>query len=341
MEIIKKGAPQYKANLHCHSTRSDGRLAPETLKDAYKAEGYSVLAITDHERPTDHTALSDPDFVMLTGYEAYIRTTGSYAFDRFAPEIHINLFARDPHNTAYVCYTDAYCNYEKDPEARAAYKKVGSSEPRRYDVDYVNAFVKSAKENGYICSHNHAFWSLESYDYLKGYEGFFSMEIYNNSANLINGTEYNAQLYDHLLRDGKRLFCHAADDNHNAAPFGSPGCDSFGGFTMIMADELSYSSVFDALERGSFYASMGPKFHSITIENGKIRIECDPVRQLTVFLGGKATLRAHGSKESPVCFAEFDMPEKYLYLRFDAIDFEGKHANTRAYFEEEINDANT
>ena len=32
----------YKANLHAHSTLSDGRLTPEELKAAYKAHGYSA-----------------------------------------------------------------------------------------------------------------------------------------------------------------------------------------------------------------------------------------------------------------------------------------------------------
>jgi DNA-binding GntR family transcriptional regulator len=31
--VIKKSAPQYKANLHCHSTLSDGKLTPEQLKE--------------------------------------------------------------------------------------------------------------------------------------------------------------------------------------------------------------------------------------------------------------------------------------------------------------------
>ena len=57
--LIDSKKKQYKANLHCHSVLSDGALTPEQLKEAYKAEGYSVLAITDHCRPCDHSAMSD------------------------------------------------------------------------------------------------------------------------------------------------------------------------------------------------------------------------------------------------------------------------------------------
>ena len=39
----------YKANLHCHSTNSDGKATPEQLKEEYMKQGYSVIAYTDHE----------------------------------------------------------------------------------------------------------------------------------------------------------------------------------------------------------------------------------------------------------------------------------------------------
>ena len=40
----------FKANLHAHTTLSDGRLTPEQLKDFYLAHGYSIVAYTDHRR---------------------------------------------------------------------------------------------------------------------------------------------------------------------------------------------------------------------------------------------------------------------------------------------------
>ena len=86
IKYISKDQPQYKANLHCHSTLSDGKLTPEQLKNAYKDKGYSVLAITDHEYPYDHSDMNEKDFLMLTGYEAYIRPNGS-GYSSYQPEI--------------------------------------------------------------------------------------------------------------------------------------------------------------------------------------------------------------------------------------------------------------
>jgi hypothetical protein len=43
---------QYKANLHTHSTRSDGKLQPADVVRLYRSKGYQILALTDHETVT-------------------------------------------------------------------------------------------------------------------------------------------------------------------------------------------------------------------------------------------------------------------------------------------------
>ena len=73
--LISPHKTQYKANLHSHSTYSDGSFTPEEMKAIYKDNGYSILCVSDHEYPMDHSYLTEKDFLMLTGYEVYIRTT--------------------------------------------------------------------------------------------------------------------------------------------------------------------------------------------------------------------------------------------------------------------------
>ena len=43
---------QFKANLHTHTTNSDGYYAPTNVIDRYHSGGYDALAITDHDRVT-------------------------------------------------------------------------------------------------------------------------------------------------------------------------------------------------------------------------------------------------------------------------------------------------
>ena len=69
-----------------------------------------------------------------------------------------------------------------------------------------------------------------------------------------------------MIMGGERIFCIATDDNHNGRN------DSFGGFTMIKADELSYKALTDALLAGNFYASEGPEIKELWYEDGRVYI---------------------------------------------------------------------
>ncbi|MBQ5883702.1 MAG: hypothetical protein IIW72_04155, partial [Clostridia bacterium] len=63
----------YKANMHCHSTFSDGTLSPYELKELYKNNGYQILSITDHEHLNSHSYLDDEEFLTITGAEYAIK----------------------------------------------------------------------------------------------------------------------------------------------------------------------------------------------------------------------------------------------------------------------------
>lgn len=334
MELISARTPQYKANLHSHSNISDGALTPEQMKQGYREHGYSILAVTDHEAPYAHNELTEPDFLMLTGYEAYIRTTDG-KMDAYAPECHCNLIARDPENVAFVNYRDGYCKYVKDPAAREAFHKVGKiNEPREYSVAYINDFIRIARENGYLVTLNHPVWSMESEENLFGYEGWFSMEMCNYSSYL-GREEYNAPLYDRMLAAGKRVYCHSGDDNHNKSGNGT-WFDSFGGFTYILAEELTYPAVIRALERGDFYSSMGPQILSLSVDGTHAHIETTPAVRISMVHGSKNIPCVRGTSDAPVTKADFEIPERAPYIRFSVTDAAGKHADTRGYFRDEI-----
>jgi hypothetical protein len=58
-----------KAQLHCHTTESDGRIRPRDLLRMYKDAGYSFVLITDHNRVTRCDDLNDAGFLALPGSE--------------------------------------------------------------------------------------------------------------------------------------------------------------------------------------------------------------------------------------------------------------------------------
>ena len=52
MKLFSDALPFFKANFHCHSTASDGRLDPESVAGFYENAGYDILSITDHRTVT-------------------------------------------------------------------------------------------------------------------------------------------------------------------------------------------------------------------------------------------------------------------------------------------------
>lgn len=335
MDYIRADQKQYKANLHCHSTLSDGRLTPEQLVQAYCARGYRVLAITDHEAPYDHTALSTADILLLTGYEAYIRPSPQALMDPMGPEIHLNFFAKDPHNRTFIGYDPAFCKYMPHTEAEAL-PQAGPAGARQYTHEYINAFIAAARAAGYLVSYNHPGWSMEEEADILQYEGCFSLEVFNTGAQCISGCECNGALYDRMLRGRRHIYCHGADDNHNTRPFDDPLCDSFGSWTMLLAESLCYADIVKALERGTFYASTGPTITELSIGNGRAHLVCSPASRIRMTQSPKRTAVVYDKNGAAVTEAYFEIPASAPYVRFSVTDKDGKEAWTRGFFQEEI-----
>ncbi len=335
--LISPEKKQYRANLHCHSVLSDGHLTPVELRDLYKAHGYEILAITDHERPHCHQDLCEPDFLMITGYEGYLRPDPLCRWNMYAPEVHLNLFARDPMNTTMICFNEAFCKYAaRDHALDEIAPRAGSERTREYTLEYINEYIRTARENGYLVAYNHPYWSMDLEEKIEAYEGIFSLEICNYGSWQANGLEYCGSLYDRLLRKGHRVFCHAADDNHNEHPVDDPENDSFGAYTMILAEDLTYDAVFHAMETGEMYASMGPRFHEVSIERNRVHVECSPVKHIYVHNGGKKPGHLHARPGEFLTSADFVIPHDADYIRASIMDGEGLRADTRGFFREEI-----
>ena len=122
----------------------------------------------------------------------------------------------------------------------------------------------------------HPAWSLNTLETLQELDGLTAVEIYNS----VSGTPWNGDRADSMLildiaaAHGLLLNTVASDDSHF---YTGEECTSF---TMLQADELSAAGISRALDAGAFYASRGPRFRQIEIENGEIHVTCDPVRQI-------------------------------------------------------------
>ena len=65
---------------------------------------------------------------MVTGYEAYIRPSPDCRLDNYGPEIHLNLLAREPHNTTLIGFDPKFCKY-MPPEEAVRREKAGNLGP--------------------------------------------------------------------------------------------------------------------------------------------------------------------------------------------------------------------
>ncbi|MFW5751421.1 MAG: PHP domain-containing protein, partial [Planctomycetota bacterium] len=80
-------AQRLKVNLHTHTKRSDGRMEPAVVIDAYRAQDYAALAITDHNRATwPWTAFGrDPDEIGMFAIAGNEFSNGHHRNALFAP----------------------------------------------------------------------------------------------------------------------------------------------------------------------------------------------------------------------------------------------------------------
>ena len=198
-------------------------------------------------------------------------------------------------------------------------------------MDYVNQFIKTAVDNGYLVGYNHPVWSLEDEATSLAYENCFSLEICNYGAWAGNRMDYVSHLYFQMLRHGKRMFCHAGDDNHNKS--GLAG--SFGAWTMILAKELTYQSVMEAMETGNMYASNGPSIDELSLEDGIVHLECSPAERVVLYNGSKKCPGKTAKDGIPVTSADLPLAPDSPFFFVSVIDEHGRIATSRGYFRDE------
>ena len=325
--LLSKDGNFYKANLHSHTTVSDGELSPEKMKALYKQNGYSVLAFTDHWRFVTHNELTDNDFLILNGVENAADESGkSWMHNRCCDICFISLNKDNkihPLQNPNIIIND----FEYAPQ------------PFEYTPYDINRMFAIGRKNGFFATWNHPTWSLEGYgDYIR-YAGMDAMEIFNFSSAVDGYDEYNARIYDEMLSSGKRLWCIATDDNHNRAP-GTKHWDSFGGFTMIKAETLTYEAVTKALLNGSFYSSRGPEITQLWIDtaDNSIHIACPNAKKIVITRGGRRCRAVYAEEQGSQFLdkTKFSIDKDDIWFRITVFDEYGNTADTNAYFIDDL-----
>lgn len=134
----------FKANLHTHSTISDGKMTREEVKKAYKALGYQILCLTDHNTIANHSDMNEPDFLMLTGAEIDITAPSTNNSD--AQTYHLNLIAKEPDNLWYPANVKCWFPKVEKYESKIQYDNMDL----KYNTDSVNTMIAKANKKAFL-----------------------------------------------------------------------------------------------------------------------------------------------------------------------------------------------
>lgn len=323
----------YKANLHCHTYLSDGKMTPEQVKEAYTRRGYQIVAFTDHDVLLPHDALRDENFLPLNGCEVEVNKPGTGPWPTMTT-MHMNCIAIEPDNLYQPCYHRERYLYANAVNQRHLLK-VDESKPdfiREYSAEGVSCMMRDARESGFFVIYNHPGGSREWYPEYMGYHGMHAMEI-ANGATMRNGSYgYCPEVYDDMLRGGEHILITAGDDNHSLDN-GTRRCEIGWAWTMIKAETLEYRAVMQALLAGHSYVSTGPEIHALWYEDDKVHIACSPADRIIMRVGNRRENR-QALAEDGVLLAEatFDVHPEVDWFRICVVDERGRTADTNAYF---------
>lgn len=332
----------YKANLHNHSTYSDGQNSVDEIKQIYQAHGYQIVAYTDHDVMINNSRLTDDHFLALTAleYEYNDKNYKVSSYD-FVKTYHFCLYAPRADETYYPQANPSYAHIGNAKTYIQNY--VTGSAEHAFSFDLANALIEDAHAHGFLIAYNHPQWSINTFRDYEGLGQFDFMECANSGCfteGFVN--DFTDSVFREFLALGHRCFPTCTDDGHNNAHY----CKAW---TMIKADRLDYDSVFASMKRGDLYASWGPEINEIAYDpkEGTIEISTSPVRYIGL-VSERRFARLAGDGKELIDGAEFDIkkymkntkkyatePEK-CFVRFVVIDQEGNRALSRAYFYDEL-----
>lgn len=286
-----KNYGQYKANLHTHTMVSDGWMNPHTVVEKYRAAGYCILAISDHNSVTypweefskfkvsgkTEKRIANKE---LKPQEEEAMTPDDLIFKDVSPSdmgmiaIHANELSNHHHMNSF--FNDHNGTTTEDRSLKAIASKNGIAvlnHPGRYhDTDPGH-------------------YSLEWYlDLFRRYPHLLGMEVYNCGKRF----PHDDQLWDSILTvmaPVRPVWGFSNDDMHSMRDFGH-------NWNVFPLPELNEQAVRHAMENGTFYFVFAPEAQNgllppviesvkVNQQREKIKINASKCDSIVWFSGGK------------------------------------------------------
>lgn len=302
--------PFLRGNLHTHTTGSDGRLSPQETVDWFSANGYDLLALTDHNRITDPATLDARGITLLTASE--VSATGG----ELGATFHLVTLGLSPATVLPPVTTSA------------------------------RESIRALTETGAVVFVAHPHWSgLTVGDLAAARDaGASGIEIYNGGTVLDSQKGEALTHWDELLERGAKdggppSWGIAVDDTHWHT------IDRALGWVMVRAADRSPGAIIDALRTGAFYASSGPEMKDVRVssdaEGLHVEVDTSPVAAIYALGYGSRNqfefdreAAARGASGATISSARFTLKPQPpgAYLRLQATDWHRRSAWTNPLY---------
>ena len=294
MDFYGRKLNSYKANLHTHSTMSDGRFEPAKVIETYAGAGYDVLAFTDHRKSNPVSSYDAHGMTLISGMELHPQGPRGIVWHLLALGVPEDFVYPEPENG--------------------------------------QAAIDAVRAAGGIVFCAHPYWCGFTSAEVGTLKGILGIEVYNTSTRYI-GKEYNMQIWDELLDAGFRYTALAVDDMHwehdlfkgwsvILAPDKSPGS---------ILDALTHGDFYSTqgpvferitLENGILSADFSPVMAAIVMR-----------RQKGGYCAAIEDAMGPGSENKPVTHLELDVSKfQENYLRIQLRDAQGRMAWSNPVF---------
>lgn len=285
----------FRGNLHTHSTRSDGRYAPDEVCARYRDAGYDFIALTDHFLPafdfpvTDTRAFRTERFTTLIGAEVHVPATA---------------LGEMWHLLAVGLPLDF--------------------EPTRQGESAPALATRCAAAGAFVGIVHPAWYGLTAED-ANSIDSAHAVEVYNHTSAVKTDRGDGWVLLDQLLAQRRRLGAFASDDAHFHFD------DAFGAWVMVQAPSLAPEALVDALKQGHYYSTQGPQIYALRHDGDFVEIECSPASAIFALgRGSKAETELgkglHGAR------LPLDKLRRGGHFRMVVVDEKGRRAWSNPYW---------
>lgn len=248
----------YKANLHTHSTNSDGDVPLQEMVETYYEQGYDILAMTDHG--VIGNGWNKP--VQTNGIFNYFRPVKPISEERYQEiitgsdrggrgmldvkggiEVNMAVLTKTHVNGLFTTYGQGVWGKEND--YRTAVAEIDKAGGFSF-INHIGDWTKSNRDHEVSKSEVYIAYFAEIF---RDYRSCLGMEIINMRDTVTNGDRI---LWDELLQvvipTGRNIWAFTNDDSHRLDQI---GCS----FELFMLPENTEENLKTALQNGTFFAA--------------------------------------------------------------------------------------